>query len=278
MEQLGNPVSLSSNNYEAELFGINLGLSYIEENMVQDSSILILCDCIPAMTASFGNGNYLHKDYNQVINDNKLCLKRIMEKNNMVKCSWVPGHKNVQINEYADSVAKDAASRCTNVTSKTPDRKNLLIMINEKIIVNWQFRVNEMLSDHRVFGINPRAGDWKTHKSLMGHPMYKIMKQLISGHHDLSAYKSKITGGSAVCKCGRIETLEHFLYFCERYSKSRFIWGMEVSNVLEMNSIPLKYVSWETLFGQKGDGNSEMGHKLCLALLNFLQGTKRFGN
>ena len=136
--------------------------------------------------------------------------------------------------------------------------------------------MDQTLLDHRVHAINPRAGQWKSHKALMGHPMYKTMRQLISGHHGLNAYTSIITGGSPKCKCGQPETLEHFLYFCERYSKSRFEWTKEVSNVLEGGSVPLRCVSWETLFGQRSVDKAGADEDLCLALLNFLKNTKRF--
>ena len=229
------------------------------------------------MTVSFSNCNRIQKDYNQVITGNKSLLRSILARNNRVKCTWVPGHQNFQINEQADSVAKDAARKCSPENAKTPDRRNLLMMIKEDVVKNnWKFRVDQSLSDHRVHAINPRAGQWKSHKALMGHPMYKTMKQLISGHHGLNAYNSMITGRSPKCKCGQPETLDHLLFYCERYSRSRFVWAKEVSNVLEDRSVPLRCVSWETLFGQRKDAKVGTDQNLCLALLNFLKNTKRF--
>ena len=111
----------------------------------------------------------------------------------------------------------------------------------------------------------------------MGHPMFKVLRQLVTGHHNLKACSSKITGGSPTCKCGQLETLEHFLYFCERYSRSRYEWTMNVSDILKTSSVPLRSVSWDILFGQqKDEGKSGTNEKLCLALLNFLGNTKRF--
>ena len=126
--------------------------------------------------------------------------------------------------------------------------------LREKAVQNnWQFRIDQTLSDHRVSSINSWAGHWKLHKSLMGHPMFKVLRQLVTGHHNLKACSSKITGGSPTCKCGQLETLEHFLYFCERYSRSRYEWTMNVSDILKTSSVPLRSVSWDILFGQQKD-------------------------
>ena len=133
VEKLSLPVSHMSNNYEAELVGINLGLSYLVENRITDSSVLFLCDCIPAMTMSFGSTKYI-KDYNQLINDNKLQLLKLLKNNNNVKSTWVPGHHDVKINEEADSEAKAAAQLCRPESSNTPDRKNLLMNLREKVV------------------------------------------------------------------------------------------------------------------------------------------------
>ena len=91
-------------------------------------------------------------------------------------------------------------------------------------------------------------------------------------------YKSLITDNSPNCKCGQPETLEHVLYFCERYSRSRFEWGKEISNILNTESVPLRFVAWETLFGQTDGPKSGNNQKLLLATLNFLKNTRRFGH
>ena len=71
---LSTPVSCMSNNYEGELAGINLGLSFIDGQNIQNSDILVLCDCIPAITASFSDNSHIDKEYNQVIQGNKLLV------------------------------------------------------------------------------------------------------------------------------------------------------------------------------------------------------------
>ena len=278
LNTLSTPVSCMSNNYEGELVGINLGLSFIDGQNIQNSDILVLCDCIPAITASFSDNSHIDKEYNQVIQGNKLLVRDIINKNNKLNCSWVPGHCNIKINELADIAAKSAAQGCSSVEDKKPDRRNLFIEISEQIVKNnWQFRINQILSDHRVFSINSQAGGWKLHKQVMWHDKYKIMKQLVSGHHDLGACRANIVKDqSPYCKCGEVETFEHFIFFCERYARARFDWSQEVAEILGTGSVPIKLVPLQTLFGQREKEKSEEDLKLCHSFLTFLENSKRF--
>ena len=76
-ESMQHPVKMESqtighisHNYEAELTGIHLALKYLQENRISHSKVLIVCDCVPAIEATFNN-NKITTDYNHVIMSNK---------------------------------------------------------------------------------------------------------------------------------------------------------------------------------------------------------------
>ena len=265
-----------SNNYEAELVGVNLGLRSVMEVAQPNESCLVLTDCISAIAASFGN-TYINKDYNYVIQSSKLILRNLLTNNIKVSCMWVPGHKDVQINEEADELAKRAAQGSIKVNKVViRDRKVHIINLREKVKNNWQFRVDELLSNHRIFEINNKVMQWKQHKNIMSHCMYIRMKQLISGHHDLNSSKSLITGESNQCTCGQVESFDHYLFLCEKYSRFRFNWGMKVSMVLDKSRESVRSIELGRLLGQDMSLSSEKNEQLLLAMLEYMQSTKRF--
>ena len=45
----------TSHNYEAELTGLQLSLKYLQDQGICHSRILVVCDCVPAMKATFTN-------------------------------------------------------------------------------------------------------------------------------------------------------------------------------------------------------------------------------
>ena len=128
--------------------------------------------------------------------------------------------------------------------------------------------------DHRVFEINNKVNKWRTFKCK--HPMYKILNQLISGHHQLNSYGAKVTNGSPLCQCGEFESVEHLVFVCEKYSRIRFNFGKELSHILKENCLPLSKVKLQTIFGQTMSLTDKINNKVINATLKFLLLTKRF--
>ena len=180
------------------------------------------------------------------------------------------------MNELADQLAKEAANKSSTTFSDQPDRKLMMIEVKEKVRTNWQFRVNEMLSGHRILEINGTANGWKRHRSLMKHPMYSKMMQLITGHHDLNGSKAIISGESPLCACGIFESFDHFLFGCEKYTRHRFDWSMNVSLILGEQRTLVQHQGLDRLFGQDLTLHTKTNEKLLKATLEYIKSTKRF--
>ena len=63
-EVLQRSLESISHNYEAELTGIQLALQYLHDQRITSTKVLVVCDCVPAMEATFTNK--ITRDYNSV--------------------------------------------------------------------------------------------------------------------------------------------------------------------------------------------------------------------
>ena len=113
----------------------------------------------------------------------------MLSSNNVVKCTWAPGHTGIDINEEADREAKRAAQLSSN--ESTPERKIALIKIKENTIKkSWQFRIDQDLSTKRIYMINKKAGSWSIHK--INNLLMSTVNRLATGHHYLNASRSNV--------------------------------------------------------------------------------------
>ena len=65
VEVLTANLGLVSHNYEAELVGLQLALRYLQQRGINNSNILVVSDCIPAMEATFTNN--ITVDYKTIL-------------------------------------------------------------------------------------------------------------------------------------------------------------------------------------------------------------------
>ena len=130
-------------------------------------SILLISDCISALKACFC-GKVTDR-FNRVIMSIKEVVCFLEDKDTVVKATWIPGHMGFDLNEEADSLAKEAAARATE-TSLAEDRFILSKILKHKIYENWQFRIkhSEKVSV-RTLEINDQAGSW--YKYAGDHPL-----------------------------------------------------------------------------------------------------------
>ena len=203
---LNDPVMLKrdlgtqSNNYVAELVGINIGLKYLE-SCIETGSALFLVDCLPALNSSFSSK--IGKTYTNEVAQNVLLTRQLLEKGWEIEATWMPGHEGFQANELADKLAKEVAG-----TAKNPhypcDRRIILNQLRERVINNWQFRYQLNCFGHQVYGICDKVDKWFNPNI----PGIRSLFQLVSGHTKLNTsqvrYNPLVTDDK--CSCGMRET------------------------------------------------------------------------
>ena len=192
--------------------------------------------------------------------------------NNDIEAIWVPGHEGVHINELADETAKLEAAKKVNI-QRPWERKIALTVLRQEVLKNWQTRVCMELSDHRIMEVNSTVNSWCT----FNWKGQKHMLRLLTGHHFLNSFQSKLnpTSISENCACGQKETVHHFLFTCQRYIRYRQKWLYKIYDITgDLDA--LNQVSNKTAFGQREDLTLSENSGLQEAICQYLLETKRF--
>ena len=144
----------------------------------------------------------------EIIEDNIFIADSKQQNNNNIDVVWAPGHEGIQLNEMADVMAKEEASKKVKIV-RLLERKIVLTHLKQEVLGNWQRRVDLELTDHQVMDINKHVKSWKIHNIKGSHHMTR----LVTGHHFLNAFQSKLNPSrvSRSCSCGQVETLNHYI-------------------------------------------------------------------
>ena len=194
--------------YQAELFAILLSLAHIHSQGLK-GEIHIFSDSRSSLEKLKSQRHKCHllmqiqKLYHQ-FSDSKITLH------------WCPGHEQIDGNEKADYYAK-LAIHSTNVTKVPLPISSLKARCRQVSKKLWDIRWkgSESASVTKKFFPNTSNVDPKFTSC-------HEMTQLITGHsrlnYDLQRHGLK---ESSLCSCGNVESVEHFLFWCPRYTKLR---------------------------------------------------------
>ena len=168
---------------------------------------------------------------------------------NKIDALWVPGHEGIHINEMADQAAKEEAKRKVDV-QRPLERKIVLTVLREQVNSNWQRRVDIELGNHQIAEINKEVTTWK----LFNIHGSRHLSRLISGHHSLNSFQSILRPNRITksCDCGQTESVYHFLFTCQRYTRFRQKWFAKIFSVTG-NPEELHHPTFKTVFGQRKD-------------------------
>ena len=150
-------------------------------------------------------------------------IQRLEQKHITVNISWTPGHANIEDNEEADRLAKEASFEAATMKSDTDvvtmaDIKQAAIKMG---LSQLQRQWESTESGRSLFKYKPYVTD----KSQIDFPTtisYRNIAKLRLGYNKLRDYQFKLgVSDSNLCECGQTETVEHYLLHCEKYLNER---------------------------------------------------------
>jgi len=195
--------------------------------------------------------NWKSENYFQAINEIKKQIKYLKDQGITTNIIWTPGHAEVNGNEIADNLAKEAAKEAETIVidNQTITKQDVKKAARESVTKKWQTRWENSNSGRHYFRFHKTVKD-KVKKDLPNKQMYNIMNSLRSGYSKLNSYQKHINQhiNTENCEfCNQKEDVEHFLLHCKNYEMIReeliqklyFIKGnlqVDLDILLEVNS------------------------------------------
>ena len=107
---------------------------------------------------------------------------------------------------------------------------------------------------------------------------FSALNQILCGHSKLNGHQAKLNPNkSEMCdKCKVTESVEHYLFDCDKYEEERKELEESVEDVLSREGINCSIIDLRVLSGNIEEISREGSFELVGALLKFIQCTKRF--
>lgn len=281
--ELIRPIDIHSNNFHGELSAIELALSHLKDNVnATTSKVNLFCDCkaaIQVILSSTPPNN--HYPTVQAIRNHIHSIGQSLP-NLTINLIWTPGHANIQLNDRADKLAKQAAQRAMHMRSDhhlvTPQEaitasRNIT---RQKFAQRWQLSPSNTYKDH--YDLLPD----KISRHLTTDSIHPIIQRKITrlrlNHTYLPAHKAVYAQATdRNCpRCHRPCDPTHALLECPSYDQERFTMLSEAAHALELDScISDTHASLPKLLGlcPAQQLTADTAYKLLSALAKFLEQT-----
>ena len=220
--KLKKPVAKTSSILLGEIVAINITLKFCLEE-INRSNI----DHIRIFSDSQSSIGILHlgwdsSNYKTTVKETQSMICQLHEKNVRVDLCWTPGHADIEGNETADCLAKEAAieaeemddsiSITTSADIRTAARKSCE--------TKWQRRWELSDKGRHLYELKPEVLSKDKFTNFL--QSERIIHQLRTGYCQLNYYRHKIgLEASPLCQCGDPETIEHYIEECTRYEDIR---------------------------------------------------------
>ena len=272
---LKQPVSKRGSILLGEMIAIKMVLDFILEKLHQKMEIkdvLILSDSQSSVgLLTLGWEPTQHKTTSKEILTE---LKQIQNKGIQVDIRWTPGHADIQGNEEADRLAKEASKEAETMTDedRTISQAEFKQAAKAHSMITWQKQWEVSEKGRFLYDLKPKVSK-KTVFDFPDKKTYNQIAQLRTGYAKLNDYLYKIgVSETKNCRCGEIETVEHYLLSCENYFNER-----ESMRTTLFYQTGISELTTEVLLGIN-DSDLKKNHERTIlsALGDFITQTARF--
>jgi hypothetical protein len=238
------------------MLAIILALQWVLE--VKPRNVVICSDSLSCLTSFKSGKSESHQD---LLDEVSYLIYGIKQQKISIRFTWVPAYKGILGNEKVDKLAKEAV-KAREIEYDVPlSRKEIKVIIKDKINNIWQERWNLEEKGRHLYKIQKDI--IIRYNSIMNRREEIWINRLRIGHTSLNTGLKIIgkhpTGNCTYC--GEIEEVEHVLIYCRKYIKER----KELERVLGSS------VKMADLLGK------HQSDKIFKALIKYLKDTELAG-
>ncbi|MEW8548209.1 MAG: reverse transcriptase domain-containing protein [Candidatus Thiodiazotropha sp.] len=271
--ELKQPVSKRASILLGELIAIKMALEFINREAKKRSleEAVLFSDSQSAVgILSLGWEN---KSHLAVIAEIKETLSNLLSQKIHVELKWTPGHANIQGNEVADRLAKEAAQEAEGMpdVTKVITVGDIKKAVQESCYFKWQERWEAGSTGRHLFELKPLVSQSSQHAKSIA--TQRIISQLRTGYGYLNEYQYKLgLKDSPLCECGEIESVKHYLEDCAIFQDVR-----ERLRVRMVKEIGICEFSTKMFLGVRKDKEEEYQTDQIITILeDYVQETRRF--
>jgi len=272
---LKRSISSFSNNYSGEVEAIDLALNFLYNADIHRKEIHMYTDCQAAIQSVFSTE--IPKTKIATILNAQGLRKELHDRDNSLIVHWIPGHMNITGNVLADRQAKEAAKEAVDVVSHDHiDGKSANQMLQKRAIEKWNVQYQMSETSELIKDVITKAGDRKC-VGEKHRPSYSKINQLICGHTKLKNHWAKVTNSQdRDCNHCRVpETVNHYLFECEKYVQARKKLGNQVEEILQRQDITCGDITVGVLTGEIENISTAAKEELISNIWEFIRATKR---
>ena len=214
-----------------ELYAIAQAVQMIRDGTVGGSGAVVYTDSLSSLNLLTSRRPTSHLPLVFKIHQMLLGLRTRF----LVVVQFIPGHKNIKGNEMADLAAKAAHALPEVSAEAVMCREDKVSEIRMEVMrqweEDWKQKVAITNTGHHLMQIRDKVGYWPW-SSFKGRIMETAFAKFRLGHVGLRKhlYRFNLTN-TALCSCGRDESIEHFLLQCPLYANSRTIMQTQLHSI-----------------------------------------------
>ena len=274
---LSKPVCSNGNNYIGELVGIQIALQNLCDQQNLQRNIHFFVDCQPAIISAFGSD--APKNKVDMIFHIRHMIASLESRGYSLYVHWIPGHRDFKGNELADTLAKKAAKEMQGKKEDfydgVADTSELIKLMKKGSREKWQTIYENSQKTDILQEIISEVG--KNQQNTGDIAVESTINQIISGQVALNYITSKIDSTkSDKCEvCNEKETIQHYIFVCQKYKLDRSILERDIEEILARNDIKIPVINLKTLTGNLEEVNGNINFELRNAFGKFLRSTGR---
>ncbi|XP_029178519.1 uncharacterized protein LOC114946237 [Nylanderia fulva] len=208
--------------FSAEAMAILKALKTINESEL--SSFIIFSDSMSVLKA-LSNRRKL-RNQNHIIQEIKHLLSVNKKRNKDIELIWIPSHSNIEGNENADALAKNAAQEGPFLNQELPysDIANVFKLKCKKendcdVINRAQTQGKGAFYFEQYFAPNSKPWFFKTKLSRRA---IVSVNRIRCGHNSLKSSLARFNIiNSDLCSCGSPEDINHVFWECKKFEEER---------------------------------------------------------